>query len=163
MRCGFAIGQVQHTDTSSFGLQLQDPTGGAQFRIIRVRGDNQAVNHFVFSLFCAIRSGRRCPNLRLSAPFLSTMVSDYQQYVICDLPMKLGKSNCFVAILMAAGLLPAGCAELAWNRDQEPAGVQAPSLSDRQWGRAPTSSSAEKKDSFFFNTKSREIEKSLGL
>ncbi len=75
--------------------------------------------------------------------------------------MRYVKAKWVSAIVLTVGLLTTGCADLHTNR-QQLSETEAPAKAESVWGnalRAP----GKKKDSLFFNEKSREIEESLGL
>ena len=87
--------------------------------------------------------------------------------------MKLGKSNWFIAIVLACGLVATGCSPLSRNRETATTMQEEPVRGETDWDRAAPKPPPKTKglsyfidrifhnDSAFFNDKSHEIEKSL--
>ena len=50
MRRRFAIGQVENADAGALGFECQNRTAGAQFGVVRVRGDDKIVERLHLGL-----------------------------------------------------------------------------------------------------------------
>ena len=77
--------------------------------------------------------------------------------------MRLDLSFRLHAIVLTCGLVASGCAKLSWNRETPGVAPRADASTEEHWGRANRAASSPGSESFFFNDKSREIERSLGL
>ena len=55
----FAAGQIQHANSQTLALILQDGAGHAQLRVVGMRRDHQHIDRFEF-----VNHGRRIPNCK---------------------------------------------------------------------------------------------------